>query len=376
MQITRAIEQRFFNKIQAGKVIILLGARRVGKSAFLNIIKTKIKEPILSLNGDDHLSHALLEIQSTSNYMRMLGKTRFLIIDEAQEIPNIGQKLKLMVDTIPELKIVITGSSAFEINNQIGEPLVGRMKTMQLYPLAQLEFAKYENAVQTKGNLEERLIYGGYPELTKLPSLKDKEDYLNEIIHSYLLKDILAFEGIKKRDKITALLQKLAFRIGQEISLEGLGKELQISKNTVEKYLDLFSKVFIVYSVSGFSQNRDNEITKMKKWYFMDNGIRNAITQNFNLLSLREDVGKLWENYLNAERIKKLHYQEQKVDNYFWRTHTKQEIDRIEITKQEIQAYEYKWAPHKFKVPTEFAAAYPDSKYNVIDQENYLDYIL
>jgi predicted AAA+ superfamily ATPase len=191
-----------------------------------------------------------------------------------------------------------------------------------------------------------------------------------------LLRDILAFEGIKKRDKIIALLQMIAYRTGSEISLESIGRELQISKNTVEKYLDLFSKVFIIYSVSGFSRNRDNEITKMKKWYFVDNGIRNAIINSFNPLNMREDKGSLWENYLNSERIKMLHYKEIQVLDYFWRTHTKQEIDRIEVANEKIAAFEYKWGNSKVKIPTEFAKSYPNAMFEVINQDNYLDYIV
>ena len=190
------------------------------------------------------------------------------------------------------------------------------------------------------------------------------------------MRDILAFEGIKKRDKIIALLQIIAFRTGNEISLENVGRELQISKNTVEKYLDLFSKVFIVYSVSGFSRNRDNEITKMKKWYFVDNGIRNAIINSFNPINKREDVGKLWENYLNSERIKMLAYKENFVSQYFWRTHTKQEIDRIEEVNEQLFAFEYKWKKDKFKIPTEFSKSYPNAIFEVINQTNYLDFIM
>jgi hypothetical protein len=223
--------------------------------------------------------------------------------------------------------------------------------------------------------LEERLIFGGYPELTHLNNQQDKIDYLKEIVHAYLLKDILSFEGIKKRDTILALLQKIAFRTGSELSLEALGRELQISKNTVEKYLDLFKKVFIIYSVNGFSRNRDNEITKMKKWYFMDNGIRNALISNFNPLNLREDVGRLWENYLNSERIKKMHYQEISVDDYFWRTHTQQEIDRIEEINGQLSAYEYKWGKSVAKVPSQFKSAYPDANFTCINKENYMDFI-
>lgn len=375
MNIKRYLQEPLITKLKPNKVLVILGARRVGKTELLKSIKSQIQEEVLFLNGDEIETHNILEVQSSTNYQRIMGNTRFLMIDEAQEIQNIGKKLKLMVDTIPGLKIIITGSSAFELNNQIGEPLVGRMSVMHLFPLAQLEFSQTENYPETLSNLEERLLYGGYPELLQLKSNTEKAEYLKNIVYSYLLKDILAFEGVKKRDKITALLQKLAFRTGSEISLENLGKELQISKNTVEKYLDLFTKVFICYNISGFSRNRDNEITKMKKWYFVDNGIRNALINNFNPLTIREDVGSLWENYLNAERIKKLHYQQAELEGYFWRTHSKQEIDRIEITVNEIKAYEYKWGSEQAKIPSEFEKAYPDADYVTINKSNYLDFI-
>ena len=376
MEIDRIALALIFKKLQPNKVIVLLGARRVGKTKLIEKLIENAGEKILFLNGDDVETHNLLETQSTSNFKRLLGDTKFLIIDEAQEIPNIGKKLKLMVDTIIDLKILVTGSSAFEINNQIGEPLVGRMKTINLYPIAQLEFSKTENFLQTKSNLEERLIFGSYPELSKITNREDKINYLKELVNTQLLRDIFAFEGIKKRDKIIALLQMIAFRTGSELSLESIGRDLQISKNTVEKYLDLFSKVFIIYSVSGFSRNRDNEITKMKKWYFVDNGIRNAIINSFNPLNMREDAGKLWENYLNSERIKKMSYQENYVFDYFWRTHTKQEIDRIEEKDEKLQAFEYKYGKSKFKIPSEFAKSYPLATFEIINQDNYLDYIL
>lgn len=375
MNIKRYLQEPLINRLKPNKVLVILGARRVGKTELLKSIKSQIREEVLFLNGDEIETHNILEVQSSANYKRILGEARFLMIDEAQEIQNIGKKLKLMVDTIPGLKVMITGSSAFELNNQIGEPLVGRMSVMQLFPLAQIEYSQTENYPETASHLEERIIFGGYPELLQLKSNNEKAEYLKNIVYSYLLKDILAFEGVKKRDKITALLQKLAFRTGSEISLENLGKELQISKNTVEKYLDLFTKVFICYYIAGFSRNRDNEITKMKKWYFIDNGIRNALINNFNPLTIREDVGLLWENYLNAERIKKLHYQQAEQEGYFWRTHSKQEIDRIEITGKEIKAYEYKWGSEQAKIPSEFEKAYPDSDYATINKNNYLDFI-
>ena len=375
MKIKRYIEQQLIDQIRPNKVIILMGARRVGKTELLKSIREKIKEKIFFLNGDDIVTHNLLEVQSTINYQAMLGDINFLMIDEAQEIPLIGKKLKLMVDTIPGLKVIVSGSSAFEINNQIGEPLVGRMNILNLFPLAQLEFSQVEDIVATRGQLEERLIFGGYPELLHLNNRNEKINYLKTLVHAYLLKDILAFEGIKKRDKIIALLQKLAYRTGSEISLENLGKEIQISKNTVEKYLDLFTKVFICYNVPGFSKNRDNEITKMKKWYLMDNGIRNALINDFNPLNARNDVGSLWENYLNGERIKKIQYQKMDVMQYFWRTHSKQEIDRIEQHNNEISAFEYKWGKDAVKTPSEFVDAYPTASFNIINRENYLDFI-
>lgn len=376
MEVNRIYETLIPAKLKPNKVLVLLGARRVGKTQLINKILKNTTEKYIFLNGDDVETHNVLEIQSSANYKRMLGNIKFLVIDEAQEILNIGKKLKLMVDTIPDLKVLITGSSAFEINNQIGEPLVGRMTTLNLYPISQLEFSQTENYLETRNNLEDRLIFGSYPEVSQLINRDEKISYLKEIVNTQLLRDILAFEGIKKRDKIIALLQIVAFRTGSELSLESIGRELQISKNTVEKYLDLFTKVFIIYSVSGFSRNRDNEITKMKKWYFVDNGIRNAIINSFYGLNMREDVGKLWENYLNSERIKTLDYKQIFVAHYFWRTHTKQEIDRIEEQNNTIAAYEYKWGKAKAKTPTEFAKSYPDTIFEIINQDNYLDFIL
>lgn len=374
MQIERIIKSTIIKSLKPGKVSLLLGARRTGKTCLLNQIASEVNEKVLFLNGDDIQTHDFLSNRSTENYRNLLGDNSLLIIDEAQEISEIGKKLKLIVDTIG-IKVLITGSSAFELNNQVGEPLVGRMSVFNLYPISQLEFNATESSFDTAAKLGNRLVFGGYPELLHMNSNSEKEKYLREIIHSYLLKDILVFEGIKKRDKILALLQMIAFRAGSEISLEGLGNELQISKNTVEKYLDLFGKVFIIYSLSGFSRNADNEITRKKKWYFVDNGIRNALINRFSPINAREDTGILWENYLQSERMKKIEYQKLNSEVYFWRTTTRQEIDRIEVSNNTISAFEFKWGKKSMKVPTQFDKNYPGAEYLLIDRNNYLGFI-
>lgn len=375
--IHRTIEANILKYLRPNKAVVLLGARRVGKTKLVESIIKQVDEPHLILNGDDQDTLNILAEKSRVNYERLLGKIRFLVIDEAQEIPDIGSKLKLMVDSIEGLKILVTGSSVLDLNNNVGEPLVGRKMTFHLYPFSQTELSTKENYLETVQNLETRLIYGTYPELEFLSTLQEKSVYLNEIINSYLLKDVLAYEGIQRREKIVSLLRIIAYRVGSEISVESIGNELGISKNTVDKYLDLLSKVFIIKKVSGFSRNLDNEITKKAKWYFFDNGIRNAIISNFNRLELRDDQGKLWENYLISERLKKQEYSLDYSANYFWRTHSKQEIDWIEERDGGLKAFEFKWSKKgKAKEPFAWKKGYPDSIFEVIDRSNYLDFII
>ena len=295
----RAVFDNFNKKVLPNKVLILLGARRVGKTELIkNYLKTVPVETYLQLNGEDINDANLLQERSVVNYKRLLANIDLLVIDEAQTIPEIGLILKLIVDSIEGIKIIATGSSVFDLNNTLGEPLVGRKNTMYLFPLAQMEFSIQENYKQTTENLEERLLFGGYPELVHYEDWEEKKEYLYEIINSYLLKDILVFEGIKQADKIYNLLRLIAYQVGKEVSLQELGNQLQMSKNTVDTYLDLLSKVFIVFKVEGFSRNLRKEIVKSSRWYFYDNGIRNGLINNFNRLENRTDVGDLWENYL------------------------------------------------------------------------------
>ena len=375
--IHRSVEEKIINYLRPNKAVVLLGARRVGKTKLIQRIIDLVQEPYLFLNGDDQDTHALLANQSKTNYERLLGDIRLLVIDEAQEIPSIGNKLKLMVDTIDGIKIIVTGSSALDLNDNVGEPLVGRKMTFHLYPLSQAELSTNENYLQTTQQLANRLVFGTYPELEFLVTNNEKIQYLKEQVNSYLLKDVLAYEGIQKREKIVSLLRIIAYRIGSEISVESIGNELGISKNTVDKYLDLLSKVFIIHRVGGLSRNLDNEITKKAKWYFYDNGIRNALISNFNSLELREDQGQLWENYLIYERLKKQEYAMDYGSHFFWRTHSRQEIDWIEEKDGELKAYEFKWALQgKAKIPQAWQKGYSDASFEVVDRSNYMDFIV
>lgn len=374
--ISRALEPLVNQYLKPNRAVILVGARRVGKTEFINKFMSACKEPYLFLNGDDLQTHDLLELRSVTNYKRLLGESKLLIIDEVQSIQDIGMKLKLMLDNIDGLKILATGSSVLDLNAGLGEPLVGRKMTFQIFPLAQLELSQYENYIDTFQKLDERLIFGSYPELEQLSTNTEKIDYLKEQVNSYLLKDILAFEGIRKRDVIVSLLRMIAFRVGNEISIEGISNELQLGKGTVDKYLDLLSKVFIIHKLSGFSRNLDNEITKKNKWYFYDNGIRNALINNFNALTLRDDQGKLWENYIIAERLKKQEYLRLHHSNFFWRTHTKQEIDWVEEKDGALVGYEFKWSSKKQpKSPALWGKAYPNASFQVVHPKDYLDFI-
>ena len=373
----RSIQSIFEKNLRPNKVLMLIGPRRVGKTTFIrNYLKAFKAEEILKLNGEDVLDAALIQERSVANYSRLLEGKKLLVIDEAQHIPNIGMILKLIVDTIEGIRVIASGSSAFDLHQQAGEPLVGRMSTLNLFPLGQLEYSKVEDFKTTQENREERLIFGGYPELSQYPEWKDKEAYLYQLMNDYLLKDILKVDGVRNSHKLYSLLRLIAFQIGKEVSLEELGRQLGMSKNTVERYLDMLSKVFVVYRISGFNRNLRKEIVKNNRWYFYDNGVRNALIQNFNKLDLRADVGELWENYLAAERIKFQNYTQLHCTNYFWRTYDQQELDWVETEGDTIRSYEFKYNLNKSpKAPIGWKNAYPEASFEVIHSGNYLEWI-
>lgn len=374
--LERIIEEDFQQYLLPNKVLVLMGARRVGKTELLKTQLSKIKESYIFLNGEDSSTVSVLSNRTVSNYKRLLGDKKLLVIDEAQTIPNIGKILKLIVDEIRGVRIIATGSSLFDLENALGEPLTGRDITVKLFPLSQMEFNKNENLVETKSRLEERLILGGYPELLQYEDWDKKSKYLDRLVGSYLIRDILSFERLKKPDKIISLLRLIAFQIGQEVSLSELGNQLGIDKKTVEKYLDLLTKVFVLYKANAYSKNPRKEISKSSRWYFYDNGIRNALIANVNQLNLRNDLGQLWENYLVSERLKYQSYKGMLVNNYFWRTYAQQEIDWVEEREGKLYGYEFKWNPKKIKgAPSSWKKLYPDAEFITIHTDNYLDFI-
>ena len=373
--LVRELSENIIKKLQPNKVVIVCGARRVGKTVLVKEILDKVNEPVLTLNGEDINVHDKLSIRSVENYRQILGSYKVLYIDEAQKIPEIGLKLKLMIDEIEGLKIIISGSSSFDIHKDAGEPLTGRKYTFNLFALSENEYNQVENSISKIDKVRERMIFGNYPELLHLPDREDKIDYLNEMVSSYLLKDILVYENIKNSQKIFNLLRLIAFQIGGEVSLQELGNQLGISKNTVEKYLDLLSKVFILHKVGGFSRNLRKEITKNSRWYFLDNGIRNAIIANFNPIESRNDIGALWENYMISERLKYQEYKRHSSNNYFWRTYEQQEIDWVEERDGSLFGYEFKWKESKVKIPTQWKNTYPNSSFEVINKDNFENWL-
>lgn len=373
--INREITGAILRKVKPGKVIIINGARRVGKTILLREMIKKLKEPSLLLNGEDFNTPEILARRSAENYRQVMGSKKILIIDEAQKIPDIGNILKLIADELPTVKIIITGSSAFDLKNLAGEPLTGRKITFTLFPLSEREFAGKESLVVRKDKLMERLVFGNYPELIHMAEQNDKKDYLNELVSSYLLKDILIFENIRHSSKIFSLLRLIAHQTGSLVSCNEIARQLSMSKNTVEKYLDLLSKVFILNKVEGFSRNLRKEIVKNSKWYFSDNGIRNAIIANFNSINLRYDSGQLWENYIISERIKFQQYTRTSVNNFFWRTYDQQEIDWIEEKEGSLKGFEFKWSGANIKPPAAWVKTYPEAGYEMITPENYFSWI-
>jgi len=371
----RTIQSELLKRLQPNKVIVILGARRVGKTFLLKKLIGSMTDPYLLLNGEDYQTEEMLKGKGIDYYRSLVGNNKVLIIDEAQKIRDIGRILKIIVDEIEGVKIIVTGSSAFDLTNTLGEPLTGRKYTYYLFGIAQCEFRNYENPITTSANLESRLIFGSYPELINMQDNQEKILYLTDLVNSYLLKDILILESIKNSSRILNILRLLAFQVGMEVSLNEIAKQVSMDVKTVDKYLDLLSKVFVVFKIEGFSRNLRKEISKSSRYYFWDNGVRNHLVANFNTLSLRNDMGQLWENYIISERRKWQAYSGMVVNNYFWRTYDRQEIDWVEDRGGKLYAFEIKYSKTTVKIPRAWKNAYSTSEFSIISRENYLDFI-
>lgn len=371
--------ERFYQNLndflEPNKVLVIFGSRQVGKTTLIkNFLQSSHFKYKFDL-GDNLQTQEILSSQDVKKIQAYCEGYELIVIDEAQRIPNIGYGLKIMVDTIPEIRIIATGSSSFELAGQVGEPLTGRKKTLTLYPISQIELLNHHNKHELTQKLEEFLIYGSYPEVLNQKTREKKSIVIEEITNAYLFKDILELEGLKKSKILTDLLRLIAFQVGQEVSHSELAAQLGINYKTVTRYLDLMEQAFILYNLRGFSRNLRNEITKKSKYYFYDNGIRNSIISNFNNLNVRNDVGQLWENFLISERLKKQEYHKIFANNYLWRTWDQKEIDFIEEREGKLFAYEFKWRGKHTKIPQDFAEAYPEHQFEEINQENYFDFI-
>ena len=370
-EILSSIKKRFFQK----KAILLVGPRQVGKTTLLKQIIEEIEESeILFLNCDEPETLQILENVSSTELKNLVGSKKILMIDEAQRAENIGITLKLITDNIPDIQLVITGSSAFDLRNRLNEPLTGRKFEYQLYPFSTAELIHATSYIDEKRLLEVRMIYGMYPDVVNNPS--DAQKILIELNNSYLFKDILMYKDIRNPDVLIKLLTALSLQLGSEVSYNELGNTIGIKSETVGRYIELLEKVFIIFRQQSLSRNLRNELKKSQKIYFYDNGIRNALIQNFKSLELRIDTGALWENFMVSERKKHIEYNEIYSNTYFWRTHAQQEIDYIEERNGMLYAYEFKWnEKKKAKIPNSFAEAYPQHEFQCINKTNYLDFI-
>jgi uncharacterized protein len=373
--ISRYITKQVLRDLRPSRVVGVFGPRRSGKTVLMNLIRKKVgASQVLMVQGENLDAAEALASQRTGVLKRFIGAHKYLFVDEAQKVPNIGINLKLIVDTIQEVAVFVTGSSSFDLRNKIGEPLVGRARYYYLYPLALMETGA-DDYLKQKEMLEEQLIYGFYPQVYSAETIEQKRIELESIRDGYLLRDILELDNLKDRLFIFNLLRLIAFRIGKDISYSELASNLNVNKRTVMRYLELLEKSFVVFSHNGFSRNLRKEYSKSPRYYFWDNGILNSLISNYNRLGLRDDIGRLWENYCISERIKYQKYKKISSNNYFWRTYDKKEIDMIEEREGKLYAYECKYSKKSARPPRDFVDSYPGSEFSVINRENYLDYL-
>lgn len=371
---------RYFNKLfdllPEGKVLVIYGPRRVGKTTLVNMLLEGINLKYKVDSGDNIRIRNILSSEDFNQIREYASGYDLIVIDEAQQIPGIGTGLKILIDQIPGLKVIATGSSSFNLEQQVGEPLTGRKKTVLLYPFSQMELAAIHNRFELKEKLEEFLVYGSYPEVHTANTIEDKKEILRDLVDSYLLKDILGFDRLRSPKQLLDLIKLLAFQVGHEVSVHELAKKIGLNTRTVERYLYLLEKGFVIYRIGAYSKNLRNEITRKAKYFFFDNGIRNGIIHQFNSLDLRNDTGQLWENFMMSERQKYLQQKRLYVNRFFWRSYRQNEIDYIEESNNHLTAFEFKWGKSSPALPKEFTELYGTVDFHTINRENYLDFVL
>lgn len=372
----RDYDNKLSGLLKPGKALLIYGPRRVGKTFLIKRFLSTYEDRYYTGVGEDMTLRELIGSQDVQRIIGAFKGYSLIFIDEAQKIPDIALGLKIMVDHIEDLAIIASGSSSFQLSSQLGEPLTGRYSPLFLFPLAIKELYEQFGGMFIHEHLEEFLIFGTYPEVMQMDNRLDKQEYLLNLRDSYLFKDILELENIRNADKLTDLLKLLAFQIGHEVSLNELGNTLGLAKQTVERYLDLLEKAFVIKKVRGFSRNLRSEISKSSRYYFLDNGIRNALINNFNYISSRNDIGMLWENFLFLERIKKCHYSRIFTNVYFWRTYNREEIDLVEEREGQLWGYEFKWGSKRPKPPESWLETYKDAHFECISRENFLAFIV
>lgn len=374
--IKRSLQTVISEKINRGKAIVLIGARQVGKSTLFEHLTSNLSVPVLTINCDDPTVRETLTNISATELRLLIGDNKVIMIDEAQRVSDIGLVAKRIVDNYDGVKLLITGSSTLGIRNSINEPLTGRKYEYTMYPISTAELYETEGLISVKQSLESRLIYGSYPDVITHP--EDAKDILINLSDSYLYKDILEMESVRKPEILRKLLIALALQIGSEVSYNELALTIGCDPKTVEKYIDLLEKCFVIFRVGALSRNLRNELKKSKKIYFFDIGIRNAIIGNFSPVELRGDMGALWENFIIVERMKRNSYAGKHVNYYFWRTSDQKEIDFIEESDGEFDIFEMKWSPKRgsTKFPQAFIDAYKCRNEVVVTPENYLDVLL
>ncbi len=368
-QIQSSIEACFFK----GKAVIIYGARQVGKTTLIKNIQKKEYPNSLFINCDEPDYRAILTDISSTELKEIVGSKNVVFIDEAQRVKNIGLTLKLFVDNFPEKQVIATGSSSLDLSDEIVEPLTGRKYEFQLFPFALSELEDKYSFLETKRILENRIIMGMYPEIVNKSD--EAEVLLKSLSSSYLYKDVLQYQEIRKPELLEKLLTALALQIGSEVSYNELANLLGVSKQTVANYIQLLEKSFVIFRLSPFSRNLRNELTKLRKIYFYDTGIRNAIINNFNPMEMRQDIGQLWENFMISERFKQNSILGRQVNTYFWRTHQQQEIDYLEDSKGNLKGFEFKWKAGKYRIPKIFLKTYPGSEVQLITRNNFQKFI-